>query len=191
MRTPVPQFICMALLLAGCSVPVTDGFRRDLPKPGTRVVVWGNDTAVVGTATTWLQRQGISVIERSLLAQQLDPEAADLTRTIDVTHTMQDEVVILRAGKKAGAEEIIFVERTGDYRAPMVLVRGLDLESGRVHWSGTARYPSYQKRPIKHALTNLTCEALATAWEFRPPGTRRLTSSEAMCEVEADNKAKR
>lgn len=167
------------MLLAACtSPPVTDGFLADLPNPGTPTIVWGNDPSAVGTASTWLQKRGLSIIERSTLAIDVDSESTD------VSHTFLDEVAVLQAAKKHGAQEVVFVDRGGDYRAPMITVRGVHMESGRIHWSGSARYSTFETRPPKDTLANLTCQALATAWNFRPPGTKWFTSSEAMCMVE-------
>lgn len=164
------------LLLAACSsTPVTDGFLSDLPKPGTLTIVWGNDSSAVGVATTWLQKRGLSVIERSALAVDVDRERTD------VAHTLLDEAAILQSAKKLGVQEVVFVDRGGDYRAPMITVRGVRIESSQVHWSGSARYSTFEIRPPKDTLADLTCQALATAWNFRPPGTKWLISSEAMC----------
>jgi hypothetical protein len=169
----------LLMLLAACSSPpVTDGFLADLPRPGTPTVVWGNDPGAVGVATTWLQKRGLSVLERSTLAIDIDAESTE------VAHTLADEAAILQAAKKHAVQEVVFVDRGGDYRAPMVTVRGVQMESGRVHWSGSARYTTFETRPPKDTLANLTCQALATAWNFRPPGTKWFASSEAMCMVE-------
>ncbi len=167
------------MLLAACSYPpVTDGFLTDLPRPGTPTIVWGNDPGAVGVATTWLQKRGLAIIERSTLAIDVDAENRE------VAHTLLDEAAILQAAKTHDAQEVVFVDRGGDYRAPMITVRGVHMESGRVHWSGSARYTTFETRPPKDTLANLTCQALATAWNFRPPGTKWFTSSEAMCLVE-------
>jgi hypothetical protein len=84
-----------------------------------------------------------------------------------------------------GVQEVVFVDRGGDDRAPMISVRGVQTESGRVHWSGTARYDTFETRPPKDTLANLTCQALATAWGLREPGTKWFTSSQAMCAIES------
>ena len=166
----------LLIMLAACShPPVTDGFVTDLPKPGTLTIVWGDDPSAVGVATTWLQKRGLSVIERSTLAVDADPQRTALA------HTLLDEAAILQAAKKLGVQEVVFVDRGGDYRAPMVAVRGVHIESGRIHWSGSARYPTFETRPPKDTIANLTCQALATAWNFRPPGSKWFISSEAMC----------
>jgi hypothetical protein len=168
------------LLLVLCScAPITNGFHADLPKLATATIVWGDDLSAVGTATTWLQRQGLAVTERSLLANTLEME------NMDLAHTLKDEAAILQTAKKMGVQEVVFVDRGGDDRAPMISVRGVQTESGRVHWSGTARYDTFETRPPKDTLANLTCQALATAWGLREPGTKWFTSSQAMCAIES------
>ncbi|WP_455389796.1 hypothetical protein [Petrachloros mirabilis] len=167
------------MLLTACSYPpVTDGFLTELPKPGTTTIVWGNDSSAVGVATTWLQKRGMSIIERSTLAIDVDIEGTN------VAHTLLDEVAILKAAKQHAVEEVVFVDRGGDNRAPMITVRGVNMQSGRIHWSGSARYTTFKTRPPKDTLADLTCQALATAWNFRPPGSKWFKSSEAMCMVE-------
>jgi hypothetical protein len=146
----------LLLILCSC-VPVTNGFHADLPKGATATIVWGDDLSAVGTATTRLQRQGLAVTERSLLASTLEME------NLDQAHTLKDEAAILQTAKTMGVQEVVFVDRGGDDRAPMVSVRGVQAESGRVHWSGTARYDTFKTRPPKDTLANLTCQALATA----------------------------
>jgi hypothetical protein len=171
------------MLLAACSSPpVTDGFLIDLPKPGTVTIVWGNDPSAVGVATTWLQRRGLSIIERSALAVEVERQRTEISQTrLEVSHTLLDEAAIIQAAKKLGVQEVVFVDRGGDYRAPLIAVRGVHVESGRLHWSGSAWYSTFETRPSKDTLANLTCQALATAWNFRPPGAKRFISSEAMC----------
>lgn len=172
------RVVMLLLVMCGC-VPVTNGFHAELPKRTTTTIVWGDDLSAVGTATTWLQRQGLAVIERSLLAAMPDIE------NIDLTHTLKDEVTIFQTAKKVGVQEVVFVDRGGDDRAPMISVRGVQTESGRVRWSGTARYDTFETRPPKDTLANLTCQALATAWGLREPGTKWFTSSQKMCEIES------
>lgn len=183
-QTMMVHVTWFGIFLAGCSAaPVTDGYQRELPKPGTRTLVWGNDMSTITTASTWLQRRGLSIVERSSLVQYLGSEDAEgLIRTMDESRTLKEEVAILQAARKAGVQEVVFADRTGDNRAPMVSVRGLRADSGQVYWSGSARYAEYEVRPLKHALANLTCEALATAWRFRAPGTSRSADSEEMCD---------
>ena len=98
----------LVLLLAACSSPpVTDGVLIDLPKPGTPTIVWGNDPSAIGDATTWLQRRGLTIIEHSTLAVEVEKERTE------VSHTLLDEAAIIQAAKKLGVQEVVFVDRGG------------------------------------------------------------------------------
>ena len=178
MRTLTIAGSWMLVCLAGC-VPVTDGVRHDLPAKDALMIVWGDDGSAVGMATTWLQKRGLSVLERSLLYANLE------TDHLELTHTLKDEATILQIAKKMeGVQEVVFLDRGGDARAPMISVRGVDVQTGRISWSGSARYARFETRPTKDALALLTCEALATVWGFRPAGTKWFLSSEKMCAVD-------
>lgn len=169
----------IGLTVDGCSaVPVTDGFSSGLPRPGTPTIVWGDDPSAVGTATIWLQKQELMIVEQGTLAQGVEADKANFG------HTLRDEASILRLARQRQVPEVVFVDLGGDYRAPMVTVRGVHVESGQVRWSGSARYPSFESRPPKDMLANLTCQALATAWNFRPPGTQWALAPEDSCLVE-------
>ncbi len=181
----------------GCTpmYPVTDGFHQTLPRQGNRAVVWGDHQAAVGMATTWLQKRGLTIVERARLQQVFNEQA------IRLTHTPDDEAQVLRVGKLVGAETVVFIdtpfqkelrksftvntaEAKGDEYteySTSVSIRGVNVGTSEVMWSGTARYP----RPVgglDDALTKLTCQALATAWGLRPPGQHEF-NSQAMCQA--------
>lgn len=187
-------------LTVGCAAPlswypVTDGFHKTLPQQNTRAVIWGDHPSAAGTATTWLQKRGLTIVERARLQQVFNEQQ------IRLTHTPDDEAQVLRVGKLLGAETVIFVdtsfqkelrssftidEKGGaggtatEYNAS-VSVRGVNVETSEVAWSGTARY-STPVRGIEDALAKLTCQALATAWGVRPPGQHEFDSP-AMCQT--------
>ena len=196
----------MALLLSfgvlsGCVsktiYPITDGFHHDLPQPNTRIVIWGNPPAVTGTATTWLQKRGLRVVERARLMQLFEEQH------IRLTHTPDDEGPILRVGKIIGAGMVVFtdgsategvwsnysVSRYGggggsqSVYSGAVSIRGVDVETSEVLWTGNARYPQQTGGGPEDTLMKLTCQALATAWGFRPAGEQATISSQSMCEV--------
>ena len=177
MRTfPIVCGLAM-VFCAGC-VPVSDGFRHDLPAKDALTIVWGDDGSAVGMATTWLQRRGRPILERSLLYTNQE------TDHLELTHTLKDNATILETAKKMGAQEVVFINRGGDHRAPMISVRGVEVQTGRISWSGSARYATFETRPTKDALALLTCEALATVWGFRPAGSKWFLSSEKMCALD-------
>ena len=189
--------VWLILLIVGCAprYPVTDGFHKTLPQQNTRAVVWGNHPAAAGTATTWLQKRGLTIVERARLQQVFDEQQ------IRLTHTPDDETQVLRVGKLLGAETVIFIDTSfqkelrssfkvdsqggeggtvTEYSAS-VSVRGVNVQTSEVAWSGTARYPK-PISGIEDALTRLTCQALATAWGLRPPGQDKF-DSQAMCTI--------
>lgn len=199
------QILIMALLLSfgvlsGCAYlpqyPITDGFHHTLPQTNTRIVIWGNHPAVTGTATTWLQKRGLRVVERARLLQIFEEQH------IRLTHTPDDEAPILRVGKILGAGLVVFIDGSstegisssysvGRYGggggsqsvySGAVSVRGVDVETSEVLWTGTARYPQQTGGGPEDTLMKLTCQALATAWGFRPSGDQAI-ASQSMCAV--------
>ena len=159
------------LLLSGCapvSLPLTEGFHTELPPPHTMALIWGSHPTVVAAATTWLLQQGLIVIEQSKL-QQILAEAPNPEMPVG------KDATVLKAAKSLGVKLVVFITQSGDVRAPIVTVRGVDVETTQILWSGSARYPEYMKRPFSDLLVNLTCEALAAAWG------RECTKKEACC----------
>ena len=150
---------CGILLLSGCvaSPPLTEGFHSDLPPPHTIALIWGNQPPVVAAATTWLLQRGLIVIEQSKL-QPILAEASPSELPVG------KDATVLKAAKSLGVKLVVFITQSGDVRAPIVTVRGVDVETAQILWSGSARYPEYMKRPFSDLLVNLTCEALAAAW---------------------------
>ena len=187
-----------SFLSSGCGLfrtyPVTDGFHHSLPEKETRIVIWGSSAPVTGTATTWLQKQGLRVVERAKLLQLFEEQR------IRLTHTADDEGPILRVGKLLGAQTVVFTDASvssgvvSNYRvdasggsggsvpvnSAAVSIRGVDVETSEVLWSGIARYPKQMAGSVEDGLAKLTCQALATAWGFRPAGDEAI-SSQAMC----------
>ena len=158
MRRAIAIGACVCMLVAcTTTVPVTDGFHKTLPSAGTRTVVWGNHAAVTAAATTWILHQGLAVIEQAKVREIL-------AETPNSETSMVKEVAVLNAAKRLGAQTVVFATQSGDVRAPMVSVRGIELDSSQIAWSGHAHYPDYVKRPFSDLLTALTCQALATAW---------------------------
>ena len=188
-------------LTVGCTnlYPVTDGFHKTLPQQNTRAVVWADHPATAGTATIWLQKRGLTIVERGKLQQVFNEQQ------IRLTHTPDDEAQVLRVGKLLGAEMVIFVDtsfqkelRSSYYAdankaeggmhteySASVSIRGVNVGTSEVAWSGTARYPN-PVGGIEDALAKLTCQALATAWGFRPPGQHEF-NSQAMCQAGEKN----
>ena len=169
--------VCMAaMLLVGCGRtihPLTEGFHLQIPEKGTRAVVWGNHEVAVGAAVTWLQRKRLRLVERARLHEVLKEQRVQLT------HSPEDEADILRVGRLIGANWVVFIdtkmrsnERTAvtQYRADAwveyhlsVTVRGVDVESGEILWSGRAHYPKGVNNP-EAGIIYLTDNAFDRAW---------------------------
>jgi len=86
--------------------------------------------------------------------------------------------------ERLGAEQAVFVNRSGDRRAPSVSVRGVEVKTNQVAWIGSGRYADYLKDPEDDILAKLTCQALATAWGYRPAGKKWWVSSLGLCMVD-------
>ena len=133
------------------------------------------------------------------LTQLLNEQAIRLSSSPD------DEAAVLKVGKLTGAREVVFLDspikeqtwsastagyygwyggqsqtQSGVAYQVSVSVRGVDVESGEVLWSGTAHYAA-MVTDLDNRLRLLTCHALSTAWGLRPTGTARITR-ESICE---------
>ncbi len=159
------------LVLAGCThYPITDGYSKTLPTTQTVVTVWGGHPLAASTAVNWLNRRGVAVLEKSKVVAILKERAINTT---------EDEAAILKAAKLAGVTQVVFLETPIFAGSASVALRAVDTETAQVVWSGQAHY-EIQVHYMDSYLPDLTCQALATAWGFRPGGQRRI-SWEKMC----------
>ena len=128
MPTRLP--ILIMFLLAACGpivlYPTTDGFHTALPSPQTRVIVWGTHPTVEATATTWLQKRGLTILASARLQQAFSDQGVPLTRT------RRDEALVLRAGDSLGADLVVFAEGavTASHRVPQFQALVRDVH----HW---------------------------------------------------------
>lgn len=111
------------------------------------MLVVGNQLGAISTAITWLERQNFTPVEGR------------------ETITARPGSAALEQAKNLRAQTMVWVQVTGDMRAPMVAVRGIDVETQTVLWSGQARLDSYGASPVQHLVAQLTCSALAAAWK--------------------------
>jgi len=154
------------------SVPITDGYQTSVFLPDATVVVVGNNSTANNAAITWLQKRGVSVVERTHLDKVFTEQALRLVHSSD-----QD---VLQVGRLLGASEIVFVEAS-----PIsVSVRSVELESGKIGWTGSAHYRNNKAVETGGGVTKLACQALATALGFRRPGDLYIPSQE-MCDLHA------
>jgi hypothetical protein len=127
--------------------------------------VWSNHPRAGNQLITLARRVGLVVVERARVQQIFDEQK------IRLTHSPVDDAHILRAGKLIGADRVFFVEVTeksivvsqaqvslynGSARPETVYhlsvaVRGVDVETGAIRWSGTARVPQAITNPEEAA----------------------------------------
>jgi hypothetical protein len=139
--------VCLATFAAGCqATPVREGASITLPQPRERVLVVGNHPGVVSTGITWLERHGLVVAAPGIVIFMPD-------------QTLFDQAKALQA------RSLVWVQLTGDSRAPMVAVQGFDPETEAVLWTGHAQFSSYDSRPLQHEAARLTCHAFAAIWK--------------------------
>lgn len=125
-------------------------------------VVWGNHPAAVSHVVDLVQSQGGTVLERTRLQSVFDEQK------IRLTHSSDDMADLLRVGKIVGADIIIFADvshraetRSGVYHVSVAL-RAVNVEDGRVRWSGSATVD----RPVinpEATIGYLTNSAIARA----------------------------
>ncbi len=199
-------FAILCGVLTGCAArhttiwPVTDGTHDNLPRPDARLLILGDDRIVSLTAAHWLQRRGLDVVPKSranrlLRTQQTIPSPTSL-----------DSAALSELGRRAGAQWVVVAdsdyETIGDMRpgarhhgepkalltlfSASVTIRGLATATTHVEWKGQAEFlflGLVSTHRLDEAFHNLTCQALATAWGFRPPGQQEITSA-ATCNPE-------
>jgi hypothetical protein len=163
-----------ALIFNGCGASYhiqTDGSQTPPQRPAqTKIAVWGTAPSVLGAATTWLQKRGVTVIERSRLTHIMSEQRTQLL------HSADKEADLLKVGKLAGASALLFVEGNAIPGNASVSVRAVDIEGAQILWSGSAQYVG-PLAYVDYALAGLTCEALATAWGYRTPGEHTLKAA--------------
>lgn len=108
-----------------------------------------------------------------------------------IAHSLSTRKAALAVAREMKAEFVLFLEREetkegaliephcGALFSVTVNVQGLSLESGDTTLRGSAHYPHCVDLSDK-TIRNLTCQAFATAWGFRPSGQLEIPSS-LMC----------
>ena len=175
----------LLLLTTGChgyafiETPTTDGFHSKLPSPYTRAVVWGGRPDTVQSASTWLLKKGILVVDQTKVLQA----AAD--QKVSLTGYQYLETDVLRMAKLVGARLVVFsnaevgswealdwssgLPRSQRVYSATVALRAVDVNTGEIEWSGKAQ-STERFSNIEDGVSLLTCHALATAWGLRNPG---------------------
>jgi len=189
--------LAILLLLPSCSCSsslhiVTDGSAKRLPQKNTRVAVWGLRPVVTNTVVAWLRDNGFAVMEPAELQQAFDKEH------IRVSRSFADERNAVGVAKQLGVALVIFTQSalgetvvsgmsstTGaapfpgsvptTFSSASVAIRGVEVASGELIFSATARYPQQLTPAGPDTLATLTCQALETAWGLNPPGEQALS----------------
>jgi len=185
----------LLLLLPACSSSlhiVTDGSAKRLPPKNTRVAVWGLRPVVTNTVVKWLRQEGLPVMEPAELQQAFDKE------NIRVSRSFADERNAVRVAKQLDVALVIFTQSalgetvvsgmsstTGaapfpgsvstTFSSASVSIRGVEVASGELVFSATAKYPQQLSPAGQDTLAVLACQALETAWGFNPPGEQALS----------------
>ena len=166
---------------AGIRFPITSGSHSLLPTDQQRILIWG-DPPLTDVAEEWLRVHHYSSI--------LQPDTGPL-HAPQVLHKSSDRNAALAVAGEMKAEYVLFLEREENKEGALiephcgplfnvsVAVRGLSVESGDTALRGSAHYPHCVDLSEK-TFRSLTCQALATAWGFRPSGQLDIPSN-LMC----------
>lgn len=184
-------FLIFLLLLPSCSssslLIVTDGSHKRLPEKEARIAVWGLRPVVTNTVVAWLRDNGFTVMEPMKLQQAFDREH------IQVNRSFADEHNAIPVAKQLGVDVVIFTQsaietnvvnrasttaestpfpgavRTA-FSSASVAIRGVEVASGMLVFSATARYPQQLTAAGPGTLSSLACLAVETAFGLSPPG---------------------
>lgn len=120
------------------------------------------------------------------------PENGSL-HTPQISHTFSDHKVAYAVARSMQADYVLFLEREeskdgaliepqcGPLFSVDVRISGLSVESRGVALRANAHYPQCVELSVE-TFRNLTCQAFATAWGYRPSGQLDIPSS-LMCTV--------
>ena len=168
------------LLLDGCSskpprsgvhFPITNGFHTLLPTEQQRILVWG-DPLLTHVAEKWLQSHHFSSIRGH--PQNVHP-GLNREAVFSLATEQQAEFVLLLERDELKTEALL-ESHCGARFNISITVRGLSLVSRETVFRGSAHYPHCVDRN-NEVIEHLTCQALATAWGFRPSGQLEIPSS--------------
>lgn len=193
--TRLPLLLLCLIFTTGCAktaistIPITDGYHRKLPLPETKTIVWGNSKGAVQYLTTWLMKSGLTVVDRTKLLQYAKDHEVRLNQSRNV------ESDVLRMGKGIGAQLVIFISTkisSGEnlvfqngfptkqsIHNGAVFIRAVDVATGEINWSGTARYINDFSN-FEDGIARLSCYALTKAWGLQLNGK---TAQHGTCEI--------
>lgn len=138
-----------------------------------RFIVWSNHAGATHAAVELLKQNGHAVVEPARMQELFDKQH------IRLTHTDDDHFRVLKVGRLAGGNSVVFVKATdivsAVYVGPKngasgsntvhkvsVAVRSVDLETGAVRWQGHSTFTQPITDP-ESAIPLLTKAAIARA----------------------------
>jgi hypothetical protein len=163
---------------AGVRYPITSGAHTALPTTSQRILLWA-DPPLADMALDWLKSHHY--------ADVLLPEQGPFQR-MQVSHKFSDRAAALAVAKEMGADLVLFLEHEESKEGALIEshcgarfnvnvdVRGLWVTSGDTALRGNAHYP-HCVATSDETFRNLTCQALATAWGYRPSGQLEIPST--------------
>jgi len=133
----VPLLGIAYLLLAACA-QFSDSFSVAAPPAALsspvvidlRVFVVGRHPAAVAQASDDLRRLGCTVIERDRMQRILDEQDPHFNNPLAA------QAYFMRSAGLSGAEVVVLVDVDGAKDALSVIVKGIDVETGSILWSG-------------------------------------------------------
>ena len=166
---------------SGVRFPITGGSHRVLPSAGQPILVWA-DPPLADLAIEWLRIHhyaSVAVPHGSPLQPgQIAHNFSTRSAALAIAREMKMDVVIVLE-REATKEGALIESDCGRQYDVSVDVRGLSVETGEMTLRGYAHYPHCVDLSDK-TLRNLTCQAFATAWGFRPAGQLDIPST-MMC----------
>lgn len=171
--------VSMLLILEGCfskpspsgvHFPIAIGSHTLLPTEQQRILILG-DPLLARVAEEWFRSHHYSSIR---MLPQISQASSDRQGMITVTAEQDAEFVIILEREELN-DGALLKPHCGSLFNIHVNVRGLSVETRKTVLLSNAHYPHCIERSDK-ALQNLTCQALATAWGFRPSGQLEIPS---------------
>ena len=172
-------FLSIPLLLEGCHsapppsgvhFPITSGSHTVLPSAQQRILIWG-DPLLAHMADEWLRSHHYSSI---LIPAQISYASSD-RQTAFAAAAEQNADFVLILEREALKDGALIQPNCGVLFNITVDVRGLLVENPKTILRGSAQYPHCVEH-TDQIIQNLTCQALSTAWGFRPSGQLEIPS---------------
>lgn len=183
-------WILSLVLLQGCSAkapapgihfPIASGSHRLLPTAEAQILLWG-DPDMTDAALDWLRTHHYARIvvpdHGRPRKAQASLDLSDRRAALALADSLHAEFVLLleRETSKEGA---LIEPSCGARFVVQVSLHGLSARDGGTVLQANAHYPNCVELN-ERTIRNLTCQAFATAWGFRPSGQLDLPSS-LMC----------